>query len=63
MNVITVKFYNRNESFNYTRQISPQLLNDPDVEYIIDTNTGEILYHGDDGFGRYFADCILIKSA
>lgn len=44
---IAVKFKTRDKVIYYTKAVYHLLRADPEVEYIIDCNTGEILYNRD----------------
>lgn len=44
-NYIQVKFKNNNELNNYTMAVFDDLKQDKSVEYIIDAETGEVLFY------------------
>lgn len=45
--MLRVKFYGRNAEITYTKAIYKMLLTDPAVEYILDAETGEVLYNAE----------------
>lgn len=45
MKYILAKFKNRNDLIKYTTSIFHLLITDKDIDYILDAETGEILFH------------------
>lgn len=52
MREIIVKFKSREDTIVYTRDILPLLITDKDTEYIMDAETGVLLYSTQEGINR-----------
>ena len=52
MKEIIVKFKSREDTIVYTRDILPLLITDKDTEYIMDAETGVLLYSTQEGINR-----------
>ena len=52
MKEISVKFKSREDTIVYTRDILPLLITDKDTEYIMDAETGVLLYSTQEGINR-----------
>lgn len=44
MNILA-KFKNRNDLIEYTTAVYRLLVTDPDIEYILNAETGEVIYY------------------
>lgn len=52
MREILAKFKSRQDVIKYTMEIFHLLITDKDIEYIVDANTGEVLYSKETGINR-----------
>lgn len=50
MHEIEVKFSHRQDTITYTMEILNMLLDDPNVEYIVDNQTGAVIFDRKSGY-------------